>query len=223
MPRGELPVPSSSRHVAPLTQGHPSGSGLRNFRRTGLALILFAATTSTLMVTAPGGASATAAFYPGGGTATAQPLAIKPSTAGLGYTMTLAGSSAQYDQGLAKALSQTLTLGAIGTSLTTASCGKPADIQASSLPQPAQVESSQGPPSQTLTVAGAFNGSGAGAGIEQASVTKQPSATAIAKGGDLNIVGAFDMSGLQSMAQAQVINGETRAVQVTSDVGELSL
>jgi hypothetical protein len=207
-----------------LTRGHPSGSGLRNYRRTGLALILFAATTSTLMVTAPGGASATAAaFYPGGGTATAQPLAIKPSTAGLGYTMTLAGSSAQYAQGLAKALSQTLTLGAIGTSLTTASCGKPATIQASSLPQPASVESSQGPPSQTLTVAGTFNGSGAGAGIEQASVTKQPSATATTKGGDMNVVGAFDMSGLQSMAQAQVVNGQTRAVQATSDVGEISL
>jgi len=219
-------MPSSSRHEASLLAGHPSGSGLRNYRRTGLALILFAATTLTLMVTAPGGASAdTAAFYPGTATATAtaQPMAIKPTTAGLGYTMTLANTSAEYEQGLAKALSQTLNLGAIGTTLTSASCGKPPSVQASQLPQPASAESSQGPPSQTLTSAGSFNGSGAGAGVEQASVTNQPLATAIAKGGDMNVAGAFDMSGLQSMAQAQVVNGQTRAVLATSDVGEISL
>jgi len=217
-------MPSSSRHEASLLAGHPRGSGLRNYRRTGLALILFAATTLTLMVTAPGGASAdTAAFYPGTATATAQPMAIKPTTAGLGYTMTLANTSAEYEQGLAKALSQTLNLGAIGTTLTSASCGKPPSVQGSQLPQPASAESSQGPPSQTLTSAGTFNGSGAGVGVEQASVTNQPLATAIAKGGDMNVAGAFDMSGLQSMAQAQVVNGQTRAVLATSDVGEISL
>ena len=215
----------ASRHVASWIGGRPSGSGLRDYRRTGLALILFAATALALIIAAPASAPGadTATFYPGTATATAQPLAIKPSTAGLGYTMTLANSSAEYEQGLAKALSQTLNLGSIGTTLTSASCGKPADIQGSSLPQPASVESDQVPPTQTLTVAGTFNGSGAGAGIEQASVTKQPLATATTKGGDMNVVGAFDMSGLQSMAQAQVVNGQTRAAEATSDVGQISL
>src|ERR1035441_5620116 len=203
---GRVSMPSSSRREASLLGGRPSGSGLRNYRRTGLALLLFAATALALIITAPGAAPGadTAAFYPGTATATAQPMAIKPSTAGLGYTMTLANTSAEYEQGLAKALSQTLNLGSIGTSLTTANCGKPPTVQGSSLPQPASVESDQGPPSQSLTSAGTFNGSGAGAGVEQASVTNQPLATAIAKGGDMNVAGAFDMSGLQRSEERRV-------------------
>jgi hypothetical protein len=204
--------------------GKSRGSVLRNYRRSGVALVLFAATTLTLMATAPGGASAdTATFYPGTSTATASALALVPSTAGLGYTITLSTSDAEYEQSLAKALSQTLNLGVIGTTLTSASCNKPPAFAASNFPQPVSLESNAPPPSKTQTVAGTFNGSGAGAGVEQASVTPAPSASATTLGGAFNAASAIDLSGLDSAAQAQVVSSQTRSVSSSADVGQISL
>ncbi|MGH9096959.1 MAG: hypothetical protein ACRDWB_06005, partial [Acidimicrobiales bacterium] len=205
--------------------GGPSRrSGLRNYLRTGVALVLFAATTLTLIATSSGGASAdTAAFFPGTSTATASAVSLVPSTGGLGYTITLSTANAEYEQGLAKATSQTLNLGVIGTVLTTASCGKPAPVAASSLPQPVALESNAKPPTQTLTVAGTFNGTGGGAGVEQASVTQTPSANAVTRGGDFNVAGALDMSGLDTTAVAQVLNNNTRDVSSSADLGQISL
>jgi hypothetical protein len=213
-----------SRLGEPQLGGRPRRAGLRNYARTGVALVLFAATTLTLLATAPGGASAdTAAFFPGTSTATASALSVVPSTAGLGYTITMSTSDAEYEQSLAKALSQTLNLGVIGTTLTTASCNKPPSIAPSDFPQPVSLESNAPPPSKTMTVAGTYNGSGAGGGIEQASVNTTPSASATTLGGDFNAAGAIDMSGLDSAAQAQVVSGQTRSVTSTADVGQISL
>lgn len=214
----------SSRLGGSQDGGKSPGSGLRNYRRTLLALVLFAATTVTVFATAPGGASAdTTAFYPGTSTATASALALVPSTGGLGYTITLSTSNAEYEQALAKAQSQTLNLGVIGTILTTASCGGPPDINSSNLPQPVALENNAAPPTKTLTVAGTFNGSGAGAGVEQATVNQQPMAHATTRGGDFNVAGAIDLSGLNSDAVAQVVGGQTRQVTSTSDIGQISL
>jgi hypothetical protein len=217
-------VTRSSRLGGPQIGGKARRSGLRNYRRTLLALALFAATTVTVFATAPGGASAdTAAFYPGTSTATASALALVPSTGGLGYTITLSNANAEYEQALAKAQSQTLNLGVIGTVLTTSSCNKPAAVAASSLPQPVSLENNAAPPTKTMTVAGTFNGTGAGAGVEQASVTQTPSATATTRGGDFNVAGAIDLSGLDSTATAGVVNNQTRSVDSTADVGQISL
>jgi hypothetical protein len=214
----------SSRLGGSQLEGPSRRSGLRNYLRTGVALVLFAATTLTLLATSPGGASAdTAAFFPGTATATASALALVPSTGGLGYTITLSTANAEYEQALAKATSQTLNLGVIGTVITTASCNKPPAVAASSLPQPVALESNAQPPNKTLTVAGTFNGTGAGAGIEQAAVTETPSANAVTRGGDFNVAGAIDMSGLDTNAVAQVVGGNTRDVSSTADVGQISL
>ncbi len=214
----------SSRLGEPQVRGKLRGSGLRHYLRTAVALVLFCATTLTLIATSPGGASAdTAAFYPGTATATASALALVPSTGGLGYTITLSNANAEYEQALAKATSQTLNLGVIGTVITTASCNKPPAVAASNLPQPVALENNAKPPSQTLTVAGTFNGTGAGAGIEQASVTQIPSASATTRGGDFNVAGAIDLSGLDTTAVAQVVGGNTRDVSSTADVGQISL
>ncbi|HWD51918.1 MAG TPA: hypothetical protein VG412_05940 [Acidimicrobiales bacterium] len=189
-----------------------------------MALVLFAATSLTLIATSPGGASAdTTTFYPGTSTATASALALVPSTGGLGYTVTLSTSNAEYEQALAKATSQTLNLGVIGTILTTSSCNMPPAVTSSELPQPVALENNAAPPSKTLTVAGTFNGSGAGAGVEQASVTPTPSATSTTKGGDFNVAGTLDMSGLDTNAVAQVVSGNTRDVSSSADVGQISL
>ncbi|HEX3840036.1 MAG TPA: hypothetical protein VHU85_04510 [Acidimicrobiales bacterium] len=214
----------SSRLGGPPVGGKSRRSGLRNYRRTLLALILFAATTVTVFATAPGGASAdTGTFYPGTSTATASALSLVPSTGGLGYTITFSTSNAEYEQGLAKALSQTLNLGVIGTILTTASCNMPAAVPASALPQPVSLENNAAPPTKTLTVAGTFNGSGAGAGVEQASVTGTPSASSSTRGGDFAVAGAIDLSGLNSAATAGVVNNQTRSVDSSVDIGSLSL
>ena len=214
----------ASRLGEPQRGGRTRRSGLRNYGRTVLALVLFAATTLTLLATSPGGASAdTATFFPGTSTATASALSLIPSTGGLGYTITLSTSNAEYEQALAKAQSQILNLGVIGTVITTASCGKPAAVPASSLPQPVSLENNADPPSKTLTVAGTYNGSGAGGGIEQASVTQTPSATATTKGGDFNVAGALDMSGLNSAAFAGVVDNQTRSVDSSVDIGQISL
>ncbi|HVB93442.1 MAG TPA: hypothetical protein VND67_03905 [Acidimicrobiales bacterium] len=214
----------SSRLGGSQLGGGPRRSGLRNYLRTAVALVLFAATTLTLIATSPGGASAdTGTFYNGTSTATASALALVPSTGGLGYTITLSTSNAEYEQALAKATSQTLNLGVIGTVLTTSSCNKPPAVAASQLPQPVALENNAAPPDRTMTVAGTFNGSGAGAGVEHASVTPTPSASANTEGGAFGAAGALEISGLDTSAVAQVVSGNTRDVTSSADVGQISL
>ena len=192
--------------------GEMRGSGLRHYLRTGVALVLFCATTLTLIATSPGGASAdTAAFYPGTSTATASALALVPSTGGLGYTITLSTANAEYEQALAKATSQTLNLGVIGTNphhrqlqqaagggrLQPSSAGGPREQRQTPEPDPHRGRHLQRHRCRCRMSRPGDPG---------------PSATATTRGGDFNVAGAIDLSGLDTNAVAQVVGGNTRDV-----------
>ena len=66
-------------------------------------------------------------FIPGNGTAQAQAIALAPTTGGLSYAITLATSISDFQDMEAQSLSQTVDLGAIGTSLEAEGCsgGRP--------------------------------------------------------------------------------------------------
>ena len=70
-------------------------------------------------------------FVPGDALAQAQAITVAPTTGGLNYAITLATSISNYQDVEAQSLSQTIDLGAIGTSLEAEGCnGGAADAAA---------------------------------------------------------------------------------------------
>jgi hypothetical protein len=164
------------------------------------------------------------AWVPGDANAVAQAITVHPSTAGLGYDITLATSIADYQADLAQAESKTFDGGAIVLSATSTQCdGSAPTISQSQLPQPVEVESDSGDASHAQTLNSGYNGSGPGAGVEQANVTTQPQATATTKLADLDVPGGLDVSGSQSSAFAQQVTGKLRQATSTADIGQVAL
>ena len=92
-------------------------------------------------------------FVPGTAQAGAQALSLAPTTGGLNYAITLATSLADYQQEEAQSLSQTIDLGAIGTSLEAEGCNNsPPTIPKKDVPPPIQAESTDGNQSLTDTI-----------------------------------------------------------------------
>ena len=200
---------------------------LRAFRRTALAAAVVTGACATAVSFSSGRAVAdtsSGAWVLGDANATAQAITVHPSTAGLGYDITLATSIADYQANLAQAESKTFDGGAIVLSATSTQCdGSAPPISQSQLPQAVEVESDSGNASQTQTLNSGYNGSGPGAGVEQAKVTTQPQATATTKLADLNVPGGLDISGSQSSAFAQQVTGTLRQATSTADIGQVTL
>jgi hypothetical protein len=206
------------------------GAGLRAYRRTALAILLVVGAGGvTGWLGAPGAvadpsSSGSSSWVPGDADATAQAITVHPSTAGLGYDVTLATSVADYQAALAQAESQTFNGGALVLAATTTQCnGSPPVVSQSQLPQPVVVESNNGDASQTKTLNSGYNGSGPGAGVEQASATTQPQAAATTKLADFAVPGGLDVSGSQSSALAQQVSGAVRQATSSADVGQVTL
>ena len=213
-----------------MTEGERIGSGVGAFRRTALAILLVVGACGAAgWVGAPGaGADPSSpgsnAWVPGDANATAQAITVHPSTAGLGYDVTLATSVADYQAALAQAESQTFDGGALVLAATTTQCnGSPPVVAQSQLPQPVVVESNNGNASETKTLSSGYNGPGPGAGVEQASATTQPQAAATTKLADFVVPGGLDISGSQSSAFAQQLSGTVRQATSTADVGQVTL
>ena len=89
--------------------------------------------------------SADTSFVPGDALAQAQALTLAPTTGGLNYAITLATSISNYQDVEAQSLSQTIDLGAIGTSLEAEGCDEsPPTLPQSDVPPPVQAESTNG-------------------------------------------------------------------------------
>ena len=164
-------------------------------------------------------------FIPGNGTAQAQAIALAPTTGGLSYAITLATSISDFQDMEAQSLSQTVDLGAIGTSLEAEGCsGGPPTLNQSQTPQPVQVESTSGNQSGSNNVTNNSSASGLGAGAELASVTTQPSSDALTTMENVTVPGGlFTISGLTSQSHASIDNGATRTATATANIGSLSL
>src|SRR5580692_9524201 len=83
--------------------------------RVGLGCIVTAALCLIQLSSSTSGADT--AFVPGTANAAAQAISVAPTSGGLNYAIVLATSIAAYQNAQAQSLSQTIDLGAIGTSL----------------------------------------------------------------------------------------------------------
>lgn len=202
----------------------------RGFWRTGLAALVVLGVCMWQLVFAatPGAGADDSTWVAGTATATAQAIALAPSTAGLNYAVTLATSVADYQANEGQAESEIFTGGPVVTSLTTTQCdGSAPLVTQSQLPQPAVAESTNGNQSQSSTINAQYaHGAsvpGLGTGLEQALATTQPAANTVTKLSDLNVPGAFDISGAQSTAYAQQVTDKLRQATSTVDIASLDL
>jgi collagen type I alpha len=201
-----------------------AGAHLRTFRRTALSAVVVGATC--LGITVSGATTASAddsSWVPGTAQATSTAIALHPTTGGLGYTIKLATSIADYADQEAQAQSQTFDGGAIVLALTSTQCdGSNPAVPSSQLPPAAQAESNSGNTSQDLALQG-LNSNGVGAGDEHAAATTQPDGTAVTHLADISVPGVISIAGGASSADAAQVSGKTRTATSTADVGQVSL
>jgi hypothetical protein len=163
----------------------------------------------------------TTTFSNGNATAIAQAFQIAPRTGGLSAAVTIGTVIADYRSTLAQASSQAISLGIVGTTLTTACGANKPTLSPSQLPQPLIAESTKGSAQSTKTTAG--DGSLLSGGKETVAVTKLPKSTAGFTGTGVSIPGVLSLSGMTSSSTSQVIAGKARIATATSQVGQLSL
>lgn len=169
-------------------------------------------------------ASAAPAFVPGTAQALSQGIVVAPTTGGLNYAITLAQSLANYQVTEAQAQAQTLSLGAIGLSLTSDQCnGSPPLVKESELPPPATAESTTADQDHTVTLEKGLDGSGAGAGVETAATTTQPSAEATTTLAGLNVPGGFAVGGVTATASSAVVGTDARQARSSAAIDQVSL
>jgi hypothetical protein len=164
-------------------------------------------------------------FVPGDALARAQAISLAPTTGGLNYAITLATSVSNYQDLQAQSLSQTIDLGAIGTSLEAQGCdGSAPTVPKSDVPPPVQAESTDGNQSLSNSVTPQSSPDGLGIGNEAATATTQPSSGSLTTVSNISVPGGLlAVNGLTSSAKASIDNGATRTATSTADVGQISL
>jgi hypothetical protein len=199
----------------------------QRYSRTGVRIGLGGALIAGICLSQLGGAptGADTSFIPGTAQAGAQALSLAPTTGGLNYAITLATSLADYQQEEAQSLSQTIDLGAIGTSLEAEGCNNsPPTLPKKDVPPPIQAESTAGNQSLTDTIVPTSTATGIGVGNEAASVTTQPSGSATTTTAGISVAGGLLTVGdLTSTSSVAITNGNTRTATASSDVGQISL
>jgi hypothetical protein len=171
------------------------------------------------------GSGADTSFVPGDAQAQAQALTLAPTTGGLNYAITLATSISNYQEAESQSLSQTIDLGAIGTSLEAEGCnGAAPTLPQSDVPPPVQAESTSGNQSLSDSITPQSSPDGLGLGDEAATATTQPLSGALTTASNIAVPGGLlAVNGLTSSAHASIDNGATRTATATSDIGQISL
>ena len=171
------------------------------------------------------GSAADTSFVPGDALARSQAISLAPTTGGLNYAITLATSVSNYQDMEAQSLSQTIDLGAIGTSLEAEGCdGSAPTVPKSDVPPPVQAESTSGNQSLSNSITPQSSPDGLGLGNEAATATTQPASGSLTTVSNIAVPGGLlAVNGLASSAKASIDNGATRTATATADVGQLSL
>jgi hypothetical protein len=199
----------------------------QRYSRVGVRIGLGVAVMAGVCLSQLGGPAtgADTSFIPGTAQAGAQAISLAPTTGGLNYAITLAISLADYQQEEAQSLSQTIDLGAIGTSLEAEGCNNsPPTIPQKDVPPPIQAESTTGNQSLTDAITPDSTTTGIGVGTEAASVTTVPEGTATTTAAAIDLPGGLlSVGGLTSTSTVAIVNGNTRTASATSDVGQISL
>lgn len=198
----------------------------RRYTPTTVRIALACAVASAVCIVELGsGSGADTSFVPGDALAQAQALTVAPTTGGLNYAITLATSISNFQDVEAQSLSQTIDLGAIGTSLEAEGCnGSAPTLPSKDVPPPVQAESTNGSQSLSDTITPQSSPEGIGLGDEAATATTQPLSGALTTSSNFSVPGGvMSVSGLTSSAHASIDNGATRTATATSDVGQISL
>ena len=175
---------------------------------------------ATMLGTTP---DAHAAPSPGQGSASAQALAVAPHDGSLAVGVVLGEALAGHTNDVARAQSQGVDLGAIGTALTGYNCGTQS-LKSSQIPQPLDTETgapgaSQGITQQPDPTTGTNQPSYGSYEFVKANNT--PYGEAKTSFGLVN-AGGFAVSGMSTKAWSGVVNGQ-REAGATADIGSLDL
>jgi hypothetical protein len=192
--------------------------------RIGLGLIV-ASGISLTQLSAGSTSGADTSFIPGTANATAQAIAVAPTTGGLNYAITLATSIAAYQNAQAQALSQTIDLGAIGTSLEAEGCNNsPPTLPQSDVPPSIQAESINGTQTLTDSITPSSSSTGVGVGVENATASPQPASSSNTSAAAVSVAGGLlSIAGATSSASTAIVDGNTREATATSDIAGISL
>jgi hypothetical protein len=153
--------------------------------RVGLACAVGAA---VCIVELGSGSGADTSFVPGDALARSQAISLAPTTGGLNYAITLATSVSNYQDMEAQSLSQTIDLGAIGTSLEAEGCdGSAPTLPKSDVPPPVQAESTSGNQSLSNSITPQSSPEGLGLGNEAATATTQPSSGSLTTASNISV------------------------------------
>ena len=201
---------------------------VRNRRYTPLSVRLglaCAVAAAVCIVEFGSGSGADTSFVPGNALAQSQAISVAPTTGGLNYAITLATSVSNYQDMQAQSLSQTIDLGAIGTSLEAQGCdGSAPTLPKSDVPPPVQAESTNGNQSLSDSITPQSSPDGLGLGDEAATATTQPSSGSLTTSSNISVPGGLlAINGLTSSAHTSIDNGATRTASATSDVGQISI
>lgn len=186
----------------------------------GTVSVAVAAAGAVTMVEVP---SAHATVSPGQGSSYAQSLQATPHDGALAVGVVLGEALAGHTNYVARAQSQGIDLGAIGTSLTGYNCGTQS-FKPNQIPQALQTETGQPGAeqgqTQTLDPAQGANQPSFGS-YEHVLANRVPYGEADTAFGPLNLSG-ITVSGLQSKAWSGLLAGR-RVAGATSDVGQLDI
>ncbi len=185
-----------------------------SFRTTRLAgVVVLAGSVFTWVVSTPAGA----APDPGQGSASAVSASITPRDGSLAVGVTLGEALAGHTNGIAKAASQGIDLGAVGTSLTSQNCGQAPTVQPSQIPQTVTAETGQ--PGSS---AGNTGTDGGAADKKFALANAVPYGEAITTIAPIGMAGIIDIGATVSRSWSGLVNGQRQA-GATTDIAGITL
>lgn len=211
----------SGRRTRPGMTGLPRGSRPRRLRWA-LAAASAGLVASGVVVLAGGPdarAQTPSSVSPGQGSSYAQSIQVTPHEGSLAVGAVLGEALAGHTGDYARAQSQGLDLGAVGTSIKSYNCGQPPNsTAAAAVPSPLEVETGQAGAAQGVTDTNPQQTYGA---TEYAQATATPYAEADTTYEDLNAQ-YFGVTGAHSRAWSGIVDGQ-RVAGATSDISQLSI
>jgi hypothetical protein len=198
------------------------GSNRRRRQLRWVAGAGFAALAASGALVLVGGQQAHAAVSPGTGNAYAQSLQVTPHEGSLAVGAVFGEALAGHTADFARAQSQGVDLGAIGTSLKGYNCGAaPSSTQESLVPNPLQTESGNPGAAQGESQGPSQSDYGANEFVKATTVPYGEADTTYA-GPLAGPTNSFSVSGMASKSWSGLVDG-VREAGATSDIGSISL
>jgi hypothetical protein len=189
------------------------------FRRTRWAAAAgLAAIAATATLPAPSAGAADAPVEPGQGSSIAQTWKIDPKAGGLSIGVTFGQALAGHQNTVAKAASQAINLGVVGTTLAAPGCdGSAPTLARKDQPQPLQVDSRD-----PGAAAGKSETEDGGLWAKKARAEATPYGEAVTTTAPFGIAGVLEVGGGVAKSTSGVVNGVRQATS-TVDISGINL